>query len=148
MTNPRKGPAHNRYRHGMTTSSTYKSWSGMKARCYKTDMQDYPKWGGRGITVCDRWRNSFECFLADMGEKPDGVTLERINNDGNYEPANCRWATRTDQSRNRGYCRVDEFKARRIRIKRAAGATLEALSREYGIAVSHVHRIALGEAWA
>jgi hypothetical protein len=72
----------------------------MRTRCYNTKRRDYAYWGGRGIKVCARWF-SFENFLADMGEPPPGMTLERINNDGNYTPTNCRWATRLDQNRNK-----------------------------------------------
>lgn len=73
----------------------------MIARCNDTESSLYTNYGGRGIAVCDRWRDSFENFLADMGQRPSrDLSIDRINNDGNYEPGNCRWATRTQQSRN------------------------------------------------
>lgn len=72
----------------------------MMHRCFQLQHEKYPKYGGVGITVCERWR-SFENFLADMGLRPEGKTLDRINNAGNYEPANCRWATPKEQSANR-----------------------------------------------
>lgn len=144
--NRNTGPDHNRYKHGMAGTPTYKSWSGMKARCFRENRDDYRNYGARGITVCDRWL-VFENFLEDMGVKPLGTTLERINNDGNYEPGNCMWATRTTQSRNRRYVRMSARRAAQLRAEREAGATLEALAAHYGISVSHTHRIVSGESW-
>lgn len=80
---------------------TYQSWQAMRDRCYRPSTHGYESHGGRGIVVCDRWRNDFAAFLTDMGERPHGLTLERIDVDGNYTPGNCRWATPKEQIANR-----------------------------------------------
>jgi hypothetical protein len=86
-------------------NSTYRSWQSMKARCYNPNHLKYLDYGGRGITVCEEWKNSFEKFLEDMGEKPDSsYSIERINNDLGYFKENCKWATKKEQSNNRRNC--------------------------------------------
>jgi hypothetical protein len=87
--------------HGMTKSREFNSWRNMRDRCYNKHNKDYKNYGGRGITVCEEWNNSFEKFFSDMGKRPIGKTLDRINNNGNYEPLNCKWSTHLDQIRNR-----------------------------------------------
>lgn len=99
------GESNPNYRHGHRskygkTSPTYQSWQNMKTRCLNPNHPRFKNWGGRGIKVCECWMD-FANFLADMGEKPEGLTLDRIDNDGDYEPDNCRWATRKQQVQNR-----------------------------------------------
>lgn len=81
-------------------SPEYRCWERMKTRCQNSNNNGYKNWGGRGVSVCKRW-HSFKNFYADMGSRPEGLTLERRNNDGNYEPGNCYWATWKEQNNNR-----------------------------------------------
>ena len=91
-----------RERHGKRKTPEYRAWVDMRLRCYHPERLDYVHYGGRGIEVCERWKDSFVAFYNDMGDRPtDTHSLDRIDNDGNYEPDNCRWGTKKHQSRNR-----------------------------------------------
>lgn len=89
--------------HNARNSATYRTWMAMIQRCENPQHDAWDRYGGRGISICERWRGDggFERFLADMGDRPDGLTLDRIDPDGNYEPGNCRWATPLEQRHNR-----------------------------------------------
>ncbi|MGA3803711.1 hypothetical protein ACI2VC_06880 [Ralstonia nicotianae] len=89
-------------RHGQKGSHTYVSWQAMRQRCNDENRENFDYYGGRGIKVCDRWA-SFRLFLEDMGERPTGHTLDRINPEGDYEPGNCRWIPAEKQAANRRY---------------------------------------------
>lgn len=102
--------------HGHATakrpSKTYAAWSRMKSRCMNPNHTRYARWGGRGIAVCARWLTSFANFLSDMGVRPRGKSLERKNNDKNYTPGNCTWATPSEQGNNRRSTRRLTFRGR------------------------------------
>lgn len=101
-------------------TAEYRIWTGMLTRCHNHNAKDYPRYGGRGIVVCDRWRNSYEAFLSDMGRRPSAKhSIDRKKSGGNYEPGNCRWATTAEQSRNRKDNRYIRYRGKRMLIKDA-----------------------------
>jgi len=88
------------FKHGMSQSKEFMIWASMRARCNNKNSQNYKFYGARGIKVCGRWDKSFKAFYEDMGSKPDGHSINRVNNDGNYEPSNCEWSTAKNQMNN------------------------------------------------
>lgn len=91
-------------KHGLSQTPTYSSWMNMMYRCNNDNATGYENYGGRGISVCDRWHD-FRNFLKDMGERPKGMSIDRLDTNGNYELSNCKWSTRSEQSKN---CRKDK----------------------------------------
>ena len=117
--------------HGLARTRVYYAWSSMKKRCYTKTSPNYNDYGGRGITVCDEWKNSFESFFADMGHPPVGRSLDRIDNDGIYEPSNCQWRTNKEQANNRRSTISDNDKklARELYVQ---GYSLEKINKKVG----------------
>jgi len=108
------------YPYKFPAKPTYHTWQGMKKRCLDKKNVAYKHYGGRGITVCERWKSDFRNFLADMGEKPPGKTLDRIDNNGNYEPSNCRWSTWLEQAQNKRNVKIITCKGEKVSISEAA----------------------------
>lgn len=106
--------------HGMTRTPTYRSWQAAKERCHNPNASNYPSYGGAGIEMCQRWRESFEAFLEDMGERPAGMTLDRQDQCKGYEPGNVEWATAQEQSRNRGSTKLHRWRGGWLTVRQVA----------------------------
>ena len=125
--------------HGLTRNGhrvpEWGSWSGMMQRCTNPNHPKWHRYGGRGIRVCAQWRKSFLVFYLDMGARPPGKnTLDRIDNDGDYTPENCRWASQRENVHNSPTVKLTEWKVRRIRYRyRRNGETYEMLSARYSV---------------
>lgn len=129
------------------STGTYNSWVSMTGRCRNPNNIGWHLYGGRGIVVCERWA-SFENFLADMGERPEGKTLDRYpDSNGNYEPANCRWATAKEQGRHGRLVKLSVEKAAKIRAL-APDVGRAALARQFGVSRVTIDKIIKGRIWA
>lgn len=116
----KQGKPYLREQHRMTRTRVYRIWSAINRRCSNPNADDYARYGGRGITVCERWVKSFEAFYADMGEPPAGMQIDRIDNGKGYEPGNCRWVTSSANNRNRRDSVYVEFRGERLHIRELA----------------------------
>lgn len=144
-------PRHYKHGHASTEgvrSRTYETWLAMNTRCHRETAADYDRYGGRGIRVCDRWRESFEAFLADMGERPVGMTLDRKDNDLGYFKENCKWSSASEQIRNRRTSKLTLAMATEAIGRVEHGETHAAVARRLGVTPSMVTAIVHGKCWA
>lgn len=135
---------------GHKLTPTWRSWSAMLTRCNNPHYKDYSNYGGRGITVCARWsgKEGFQNFLADMGERLKGTSIDRYpDKNGNYEPGNCRWATPTEQLRNTRKTKLTLDLVREMRRRHAAGEKAVSISRQMKIDQRQVGAILRREVW-
>ena len=138
---------HGHTKHGKPSSPTHSSWKSMISRCYWPKATGYHRYGGRGITVCERWRgdDGFANFLADMGERPPGRSIDRFPDpDGNYELSNCRWGTRREQSSTMSTVKMTDADALAVHERRARGETAAAIADDFGVTPVQVNRILTG----
>ena len=143
------GKTNYKHGHGLSSgvSNTYKSWSQISQRCNNPKNPDYKYYGARGIKVCEHW-NEFKNFLADMGECLKGLTLDRKDNDRNYEPNNCRWATRAEQMRNSRAAKLNPLKVQIIKkLLKESKLTQKEIGDIFGVLQMQISKINLGKAW-
>lgn len=128
-------------------SKTYLSWQALLARCTNRNAKNFPRYGGVGIQVCDEWRTSFPNFLRDMGERPEGTTLDRIDGALGYFQGNCRWATVQEQAENKRNLKMNREKAEEVRALRGKFTQVQ-LCAMFGISRSTVCNIFNGRIWS
>ncbi len=132
---------------GWHKTPEYHAWQAMRARCERPSFVAFKWYGGRGIKVCDRWQK-YEQFLSDMGRKPTAKhSLDRIDNSGNYEPSNCRWATREEQMRNTRACVLTEATIAHAKELREGGMAIRSIARTLGVSEKTLGSMFRGQTW-
>lgn len=142
-----RGEQHGAFVHGAWNHPLYKSWWHMIQRCQNPKDPAYKNYGARGISVCKEWQD-VRVFIADMGERPPGGSLERRENSKGYSPENCIWASVTEQARNRRNVKLTTESAARMRDRRAQGATRKQLAIEFGVSEATVKKVISGAYWS
>lgn len=133
-------------KHGLFGTKTYWTWHNMKQRCVNKNHKQYKYYGGRSIKVCDRWL-IFENFYADMGEKLENKTLERVNNNGDYSPRNCRWASSKEQAANRRNTKLSVDDAKAIRDLHKKGLFDREIAVKYNVSRSLINKVVNQKVW-
>lgn len=133
-------------KHGLSYDPVYKLWESMIRRCNDKNHRAYHNYGGRGIKVCDRWMN-IENFVSDMYPRPKDTSLDRIDNNGNYCPENCKWSTQTQQSRNRRTTKLNYAKASQIRLLYESGKSQTEISLIYNVSRGCIQHIINNNTW-
>jgi hypothetical protein len=141
-------PIERRAWHGLHGCPEYRVYHSMIARCHRPTDKHYASYGGRGIAVCERWRASFEAFIEDMGRRPSAAhSIDRIDNDGDYSPGNCRWVERAVQQQNRRPVKLSPELVLEARAVRSAGGNVAKWAREHGVSKDAALHAASGKSW-
>jgi hypothetical protein len=144
---PKESPMH--LTHGKSKTGTYNTWIAMRSRCLNPNNTGFENYGGRGIKICERWLNSFENFIEDMGERPKGASIEREDTNGNYEPSNCKWATRKEQQRNQRTTKLTNEDVNKIKqVYELGNTTIKQIAQEYGVTKTTITNAIKGRTWA
>jgi hypothetical protein len=130
--------------HGMNRTTEYNVWNGMRARCHNKNEACYPRYGGRGITVCEEWKNSFSSFFKDMGRAPAGCQIDRIDNEKGYSKENCRWVSPQENAQNR---RSNKLSIDDVKMIRASSMSIYELAEQLQVNYSVVWNALRGRTW-